>query len=44
MKQLAETVTQKAVPDHVTTLVLEIMASDVNDEDVETPYIRYVMA
>jgi len=43
IKTLVETVAQKPVPEHTHDLVLEVMASDTTGEDVETPYIKYVI-
>ena len=37
--KLVETVTKKPIPSHVKHLLVEIMASDENDEDVEVPFI-----
>ncbi len=34
---------QKPVPEYTSDLVLEVMASDTTGEDVETPYIKYVI-
>ncbi|KAF9475937.1 ubiquitin activating enzyme [Pholiota conissans] len=36
---LVEHVSKKAIPPHVTYLIVEVMVSDENDEDVEVPFI-----
>ncbi|CAH8497265.1 unnamed protein product [Schistosoma turkestanicum] len=43
LKQLVETVSKRQVPPHVKVLVFDVCCSDMNDEDVEVPYIRYVL-
>ncbi|KAJ3103441.1 hypothetical protein HDU97_010187 [Phlyctochytrium planicorne] len=40
MSELVETVSRKAIPPHVSYLVVEICANDKDGEDVEVPYIR----
>lgn len=39
LTKLIETVTKKPVAEHAKTLIFEICADDLNDEDVEVPYI-----
>ncbi|KAK9481369.1 hypothetical protein V1514DRAFT_300802 [Lipomyces japonicus] len=39
LTKLIETVSQKPVPEHAKSLIFEICADDLNDEDVEVPYI-----
>ncbi|ETN83338.1 ubiquitin-activating enzyme E1 [Necator americanus] len=44
VKAVVEDVSKREVPRHQRSLVLEVMATDPNtDEDVEVPYIRYVL-
>ncbi|TRX96896.1 hypothetical protein FHL15_002202 [Xylaria flabelliformis] len=40
ISQLVETVSKKPIPAHQKELILEIVAEDANEEDVEVPYIR----
>lgn len=40
MSQLVETVSRKAIPEHVRDIVCEIMVNDDTDEDVEVPYLK----
>ncbi|KAI0469449.1 putative ubiquitin-protein ligase [Xylaria cf. heliscus] len=40
LSQLVETVSKKPIPEHQKELILEVVAEDANDEDVEVPYIR----
>ncbi|KAI0441762.1 putative ubiquitin-protein ligase [Xylaria telfairii] len=42
LSQLVETVSKKQIPKHQRELILEVVAEDVNEEDVEVPYIRVV--
>ena len=39
MSEIVEQVTKSPVPSYVNALVLEICASDDNDEDCEVPYV-----
>ncbi|KAK4471400.1 hypothetical protein MN116_004831 [Schistosoma mekongi] len=43
LKQLVETVSKRQIPPHVKALVFDVCCSDMNDEDVDVPYIRYVL-
>jgi len=43
LRQLVEDVTKKAIPAHQTALVFDICVVDANDEDVEIPYVRYLL-
>ncbi len=36
-------VTRKAVPAHVRALVLEVCCTDEEGEDVDVPYIKYLL-
>ena len=40
---IVEQVTKQPIPPHVTALILEICASDPDDEDVEVPYVRVAL-
>ncbi|VDM48277.1 unnamed protein product, partial [Toxocara canis] len=41
VKTVIEEVSNRKTPDYVRCFVLEVMATDPNDEDVEIPYIKY---
>uniref|UniRef100_F1KT25 E1 ubiquitin-activating enzyme n=1 Tax=Ascaris suum TaxID=6253 RepID=F1KT25_ASCSU len=41
IKTVIEDVSNKKTPGHLRCFVLEVMATDANDEDVEIPYIKY---
>lgn len=43
ISQLVEAVGKKPIPAHVRTLVLELMCSDMDDNDVEVPYVKYIL-
>ncbi|KAL5110204.1 Ubiquitin-like modifier-activating enzyme 1 [Taenia crassiceps] len=43
MPHLVETVSKKRIPAHVNALVFELCATDLDGEDVEVPYVRYVL-
>jgi len=43
VSKVVETVSKKAVPDHARALVLEICCSDDAGEDVEVPYVKYIL-
>nr|CAH8849192.1 unnamed protein product [Trichobilharzia regenti] len=43
LKQLVETVSKRQIPPHVNALVFDVCCSDMNDEDVDVPYIRYAL-
>lgn len=40
LSQLVETVSKKPIPKHQTELIFEMVAEDLEDEDVEVPYIK----
>jgi len=40
---IVEQVTKQPIPPHVSALILEICASDPDDEDVEVPYVRLAL-
>ncbi|KAI8945839.1 putative ubiquitin-protein ligase [Xylaria longipes] len=40
LTQLVETVSKKQIPKHQMEIILEVVAEDTNEEDVEVPYIR----
>lgn len=39
MSQLVEHISRKKIPDHQKTVIFEITCEDVNEEDVEVPYV-----
>ncbi|KAM3716758.1 Ubiquitin-like modifier-activating enzyme [Dirofilaria immitis] len=41
MKDIVEEVTRKKIPDHVQSIVLEVIANNTDEEDVEIPYIKF---
>ena len=41
VKKVVEDVSRRPTPSYAHSLVLEVMATDANDEDVEIPYIKY---
>ena len=41
MSQVVETVSKKAIPAHVRSLVFEICCDDENGQDVEVPFVQY---
>ncbi|VDK77052.1 unnamed protein product [Onchocerca ochengi] len=41
MKEIVEEVTRKKIPNHVQSIVLEVIANNKDDEDVEIPYIKF---
>lgn len=41
VKKVVEEVSRRPTPEYAHSLVLEVMATDSNDEDVEIPYIKY---
>nr|CDP98556.1 BMA-UBA-1, isoform a [Brugia malayi] len=41
MKDIVEEVTRKKIPDYVQSIVLEVIANNKDDEDVEIPYIKF---
>lgn len=41
MKEVVEEVTKKKIPDYVRSIVLEVIANNKDDEDVEIPYIKF---
>ncbi|EUB59741.1 Ubiquitin-like modifier-activating enzyme [Echinococcus granulosus] len=43
MLNLVESVSKKRIPAHVNALVFELCATDLDGEDVEVPYVRYVL-
>lgn len=40
LSELVETVSKKPIPEHQKEVIFEIVADDMNDEDVEVPYIK----
>ncbi|VDN99537.1 unnamed protein product [Rodentolepis nana] len=43
MPRLVENVSKKTIPPHVKSLVFELCATDLDGEDLEVPYVRYVL-
>ncbi|BHF65867.1 E1 ubiquitin-activating protein [Sparganum proliferum] len=43
LPQLVESVSKKHIAPHVRALVFELCATDVDGEDVDVPYVRYVL-
>lgn len=43
MSQVVESVSKKKIPSHVKSLVFEICCNDMNDEDVEVPFVQYIL-
>lgn len=39
MSKLVETISKKPIPEHQQAVIFEVTAEDVNDEDVEVPYV-----
>jgi ubiquitin-activating enzyme E1 len=40
LSQLVETISKKAIPSHQKEVIFEMVAEDLNEEDVEVPYIK----
>ncbi|KAI1265769.1 hypothetical protein F5Y18DRAFT_385828 [Xylariaceae sp. FL1019] len=40
LSELVETVSKKPIPDHQKEVIFEMVAEDMNEEDVEVPYIK----
>jgi len=43
MSEVVKKVSKKKIAPHVRALVLEICCDDANGEDVEVPYVKYVL-
>nr|CDS33642.1 ubiquitin modifier activating enzyme 1 [Hymenolepis microstoma] len=43
MPRLVENVSKKTIPPHVKSLVFELCATDMEGEDLEVPYVRYIL-
>lgn len=43
MSQVVETVSKKPIPEHVNALVLELCCNDTEGEDLEVPYVKYIL-
>ena len=43
MSQVVEKVAKKPIEPHVNALVFEICANDVDGEDVEVPFVQYML-
>lgn len=43
MSQVVETVSKKKIPTHVRNLVFEICCDDENGQDVEVPFVQYIL-
>lgn len=44
LSQLVETISKKPIPAHQKDVIFEIVAEDLNEEDVEVPYIKVKVA
>jgi ubiquitin-activating enzyme E1 len=44
LSQLVETISKKPIPAHQKEVIFEIVAEDLNEEDVEVPYIKVKVA
>ncbi len=43
MSEVVESVSKKPIADHVRALVFEICCNDEDGEDVEVPYVKYIL-
>jgi ubiquitin-activating enzyme E1 len=43
LSQVVETVSKKEIPKHVKALVLELCCNDPEGEDLEVPYVKYIL-
>lgn len=43
LSELVKKVSKKKIPSYVNALVLEICCDDENGEDVEVPFVKYVL-
>ena len=43
LSEVCSSVSKKKIPDHVRCLVLEICCNDKEGEDVEVPFVQYVL-
>ncbi|RMZ94855.1 ubiquitin-like modifier-activating enzyme 1 [Brachionus plicatilis] len=43
MSKVVETVSKKPIPSHVNALVLELCCNDTEGEDLEVPYVKYIL-
>jgi len=43
MSQVVESVSKRPLEPHVNALTFELCCNDLNDEDVEVPYVRYTL-
>jgi ubiquitin-activating enzyme E1 len=43
MSEVVETVSKKAIPAHVKALVLEVCCNDLEGNDLEVPYVKYLI-
>lgn len=43
LSELVESVSKKPIPEHQTELIFEMVAEDLDDQDVEVPYIKAII-
>ena len=43
MSELVESVSKKKIPDHQTEVIFDVVADDVDGEDVEVPYLKVTL-
>lgn len=43
LSQVVETVSKKQIPKHVNALVLELCCNDSDGNDLEVPYVKYIL-
>lgn len=43
MSQLVEHISKKKIPEHQKNVIFEITCEDVNEEDVEVPYVKLIL-
>lgn len=43
MSKVVESVSKKEIPKHVKALVLEVCCNDLEGEDLEVPYVKYIL-
>lgn len=43
IEEIVEEITQEAIPSHVKSLTFDICVEDETGEDVEVPYVRYLL-
>ena len=43
MSEVVKKVSKKKIPPHVRALVFELCCNDADGEDVEVPYVKYIL-